>query len=434
MSLGSLSGDDEEEVNLDALTGFDFENLFGRILERLGIGKVERTLYTQDEGRDILVSSPQGLIIVECKHQPNTSIGRPILQKLHSAVISSKAVRGMLVTTGRFTEEAIAHAKKLAAQGTTVEMIDKPILVDMASKARIRLRSKGEALNIWSYSIPDKPQTEGTVGTFLETQISTSPRRPIDLLRASNRSLTYISVFAVRYSVDAIFQTSVGMIHREHAAGRSIMLDGHSGHVVNNSVVSFFEKEPRTRFTGIHLDFRGELPSFKVDSMTLQGKAKAAIAQLHTRTVSYPGKNNVQYSKTCEPGERDIQVEDIKQLYMPVASLDFRLEGVPYHLDCVQGPSGRLLPLSHDILKCRLCNLSIRQGGLLCGVCGRVTHSGGLRLASIHGFRCGACGRTTCRFDGHWTRRFFVWRRLLCPSCAEEAHLQGKATRELNPI
>ena len=129
------ASDDEETVFLDMLTGFDFEKTVGRILERLGVGRVEQVLFAQDEGRDILVRSPEGVIVVECKHQPNTSIGRPIVQKLHSAVISSGAVKGMLITTGRFTEEATEHARKLKTQGTTIEMIDKPILADMAARA-----------------------------------------------------------------------------------------------------------------------------------------------------------------------------------------------------------------------------------------------------------------------------------------------------------
>jgi hypothetical protein len=38
---------------------------------------------------------------------PLGSIGRPIVQKLHSAIITSKAAKGMLVATGHFTQEAL---------------------------------------------------------------------------------------------------------------------------------------------------------------------------------------------------------------------------------------------------------------------------------------------------------------------------------------
>jgi len=422
---------DEEVVLLDTLSGFDFEKTVGRILERLGVGKVERVLFTQDEGRDILIRSPQGLIVVECKHQPNTSIGRPIVQKLHSAVISSNAIKGMLVTTGHFTEEAIEYAKKLGAQGTTIEMIDRPILADMASRARIRLRSKGEALTVWTFSIPTESETRKMVGSFLASHVEIHPRSPIDLMGNCERSLAYRPMYAVRYSVDATFQTSVGIIHREQVSNRTIMFDGNNGQLAKDDVVTFFEPEPQVRFTRTHDDFKGVLPTFKVDSTSLQRTAKATITKLHTKRVTYSGKNNVSYAKMCEPGERDIVIEDIRQLYLPMASLDFTLGSYPYKMVGVQGPSGRLLPTSHDVLNCRACNQPIQGQGLLCDTCGKVTHSGGLRLKKIHGFKCGICGRTTCKFDGHWRRRFVVWRQLLCPSCKEKSDTLGIATQRL---
>ncbi len=80
--------------------------------------------YTGDMGRDILIHSNEGLIVVECKHQPHNSIGRPIVQKLHSAVISSHAVKGILVTTGKFSDQAVEHAKALEPP---IELIDRNI-------------------------------------------------------------------------------------------------------------------------------------------------------------------------------------------------------------------------------------------------------------------------------------------------------------------
>lgn len=416
------------------LTGFDFEKTVGRILERLGVGRVEQVLFAQDEGRDILVRSPEGVIVVECKHQPNTSIGRPIVQKLHSAVISSGAVKGMLITTGRFTEEATEHARKLKTQGTTIEMIDKPILADMAARAKIRLRSKGETWSVWTYPIPDGLETRRMVGLFLDSNVQSHPKRPIELVATCERSLSYRPMYAVRYSVHATFQTSVGIIHREHVSDQVLMFDGNTGGITKDEIVDFFQSEPQTRFRGIHEDFKGELPTFKVDSASLQRKAKAIIIKLHTTTRSYTGKNNVSYSKVCKPGERDVVLSDVRQLYLPIANMGLRLGDHGYHLGGVQGSGGRFLPLSHDVLECRVCRGSIEKGGMLCDICGRVTHSGGLRLKSIHGFRCGNCGTTTCKFDGYWRRRYIIWRQLLCPTCKEECERTGKTTRSLRPV
>src|SRR5574338_238457 len=102
----------QETVYLDTIDGFEFENLCTKIFDRLAWGKIEHIGLTKDGGRDIMIHLPDGgSIVVECKHQPNTSIGRPIVQKLHSAVISSGAVKGIIVTTGKFSPDAIEHAQ-----------------------------------------------------------------------------------------------------------------------------------------------------------------------------------------------------------------------------------------------------------------------------------------------------------------------------------
>lgn len=54
-------------VFLDKMSGFDFEELVTDILKRLGYGHIEKILFTKDGGRDILIHSPNGLIVIECK-------------------------------------------------------------------------------------------------------------------------------------------------------------------------------------------------------------------------------------------------------------------------------------------------------------------------------------------------------------------------------
>lgn len=200
----------ETSVLLDTMSGFDFEEFTADLLTKLGIGQVERVLYTQDGGRDILIRSPSGLIVVECKHQPNTTIGRPIVQKLHSAVMTSKAVKGMLVTTGRFTKEANEYARLLASDGTIIDMIDRPILSDMASRAGIRLLSKGENLGVWTYALPNMEDTARSIGSFVASNVRSNPKSPQDHLTGQKMTVNFRPVYLVTYNVNAVFETMSG--------------------------------------------------------------------------------------------------------------------------------------------------------------------------------------------------------------------------------
>ena len=134
-SLIEKRPDDFDSVQLDSLDGYAFQRFCAHLFQKLNLGTIEYTPYSGDEGRDLVIHlSEGGLAIVECKHQPKTSVGRPVIQKLHSAVVSSNAKKGILVTTGKFTNEAVVHAAKLTPP---IELIDRAKLADLASLANI---------------------------------------------------------------------------------------------------------------------------------------------------------------------------------------------------------------------------------------------------------------------------------------------------------
>lgn len=98
-------------IYLNSIDGFEFEKVCRIIFSNLNYGYVESTPLVGDKGRDLIIHSNEGKILVECKHHPKSSIGRPVVQKLHSAVISEGAIKGIIVTTGTFSKDAILHAK-----------------------------------------------------------------------------------------------------------------------------------------------------------------------------------------------------------------------------------------------------------------------------------------------------------------------------------
>ena len=94
---GSRSGD----VWLGSTTGLEFEGVCADILEGCGF-RVRRMGGTADGGRDIIMWNNRGKVVVECKHQTKP-VGRPVVQKLHSAVVTEKAVGGIVIATGGFS-------------------------------------------------------------------------------------------------------------------------------------------------------------------------------------------------------------------------------------------------------------------------------------------------------------------------------------------
>ena len=108
-----------EELN--SLSGVEFESLCASLVAGLGF-QVELTKASGDGGIDIIAlnSSPlfRGKYIIQCKRYIGT-VGEPILRDLYGVVMSERANKGILMTTGTFTRSAIAFA-----EGKPIELID----------------------------------------------------------------------------------------------------------------------------------------------------------------------------------------------------------------------------------------------------------------------------------------------------------------------
>jgi len=115
---------------LNSLSPQDFEDVVARMFAQLGY-KVEQTPYSNDMGRDIILTRDGLKYFVECKRfGPTKAVGRPTVQKLAGAMSSEGVNAGFLVTTGMFTRTAIEAAEK-----TQITLIGLDRLADMMKDA-----------------------------------------------------------------------------------------------------------------------------------------------------------------------------------------------------------------------------------------------------------------------------------------------------------
>lgn len=106
-----------------------FEKMVVRLLKALGYGEPAAGTVTQssrDEGIDGIIYEDKlgfNLIYIQAKKwAPDTTVGRPEIQKFVGALAGQGATKGLFITTAQFSKDAAAYAKK---QHTT-----KVILVD----------------------------------------------------------------------------------------------------------------------------------------------------------------------------------------------------------------------------------------------------------------------------------------------------------------
>jgi restriction system protein len=100
---------------------FQFERHTMSFFDAAGLGAWV-TRKSNDFGVDGFAVHPDGLMIVQCKRNAaDNKVGRPTIQQFKGVIEEQNALRGYVVTTSTFSEEAIESA----------QLSDKLVLVDM---------------------------------------------------------------------------------------------------------------------------------------------------------------------------------------------------------------------------------------------------------------------------------------------------------------
>lgn len=107
---------------LNTMDGQKFENLTATLFKNMGF-EVQTTSVTGDGGIDIKAVNNQlivgGLYIIQCKRYAKKTIGIEEVQRLHGVANSENAIKGIFVTTSRYTKAA-----KEFCESNNIELID----------------------------------------------------------------------------------------------------------------------------------------------------------------------------------------------------------------------------------------------------------------------------------------------------------------------
>lgn len=112
-----------ESIGFDTekISGIDFEKVCQALVEKMGF-TTQTTKASGDGGIDLIAYNHQPLLsgkyIIQCKRYAG-GVGEPIIRDLYGVIMSERANKGILMTTGHFTKSAISFA-----EGKPLELID----------------------------------------------------------------------------------------------------------------------------------------------------------------------------------------------------------------------------------------------------------------------------------------------------------------------
>ncbi len=112
--------------SLRSLTWREFEHLVGEAFRRQGYDVEESGGGGADGGIDLVLRGHGETVLVQCKQWKVRQVGVDKVRELFGVVTSERAERGILVTSGVFTNDA--HSFKV---GKPLTLIDGPALVDL---------------------------------------------------------------------------------------------------------------------------------------------------------------------------------------------------------------------------------------------------------------------------------------------------------------
>jgi restriction system protein len=221
--------ENEVVIDLEGLDGHDFEAAMIMVFQRMGY-QTERGKLANDEGRDIILRRADQLIVVECKHQ-KAAIGRPVIQKLHSAVITYRnASSGLVVATSSFSAAAYKYLEEVnAGSNLKIEVWDYERLVREAREARVYFVTSSQKI---FFRVPwrTRVELEMVLRNHHIDGIQSRPRKISAVVHIPTIALEIVPALLVDYTVDKQFQTQAGFLYHARDTGRKIY--GVGGHAI----------------------------------------------------------------------------------------------------------------------------------------------------------------------------------------------------------
>lgn len=397
---------------LDDLSPREFESWCKVLLERIQGCQVENQPYVGDEGRDLIVHEPDGKIVVECKHYPNSTVGRPVVQKLHSAVLTAGTDKGMILTTGKFSRNAVGYVANL--EDAEIELWDSSKLIYYAEKVGLPYNQEG---------IQDKSalavetSSDSRFSKRFPERIFSEPRyipgEGNDLETAVSRETTYEGYYLAEFESSGDLETAVGP---KEAFWEGVVWSDINGRRLGfgsppEREINFERLVP----LGEALDsVPGSSTNPEVQPHEMENTMKDHILESLSKTVRYKGRNNVRYTRHITPDSKSTHLSNLKLVYMPRQTFSLEANGT-IHDGEVKERGDDFLVNSDSMSICNICNRAVTESNqIFCAICHQTAHE--KSFLTPDSFRCENCGATIC-YD-HAAREAG---EIVCTRCATDA-------------
>lgn len=391
--------------------GHEFEDIVVIALSALGFHNVRKLSNGPDGGVDIRAEQKTPLstikFCIECKHQPNSAIGRPIVQKIDSATRNDGADKGMIISSGSFTAEAKEYAKKVG-----IELID-------GDKLHKIFDTNGISYSFSKVPSESLPLSEYTnLKQFVEDYFDKRNIQGYRLMEFIPNRIIFEPIYSTKYSVNAIFSTTVGVIHRINKSG--YFITDIKGNIINDDITKMivehienFTSEQK-KIAGFELETPTEfIPEEKLPNIVIEH-----LRCHFTELVSYMGNNGSYYRKPCKPNKSDVRIENSQQYLIPYWKVDITIDGKPYSITILD-IFGKFTIIEDSSTSCNTCQSDAKYDSAVCSDCSNI-------YCEKHRYSCKRCGEIICEKCVQNVPELFLFSGHYCKKCHKDLDLKQK--------
>ncbi|MDR3075235.1 MAG: restriction endonuclease [Candidatus Methanoplasma sp.] len=386
----------------EGLDSEGFEQLCEEIFSAYYKSKVKRPFLSEDGGTDFVVLN-NSKIAVECKHPAKSPIGRLAVEKFFLAMKRKGAGEGIMVTSGRFAGTAQKHIEE---NGLPITLVDIEKLAAMAYKAGIKLIYKREEPEAFTIISNSNREFRDNLSKRMKRDLRCSDDIGLNI-SIINRDITRVPFYRINYRVDAEFEASGKVIHKETGEGYFYVSE-RTGKIEDEDFVRIFDMAPRMAYTP-----EGKEGGLLKPRKQILDSVYSRVRSDHTKYVPYIAKSNKPGMKTCVPSKKDITIQNIMCLFLPLSDVEYEMFGVNRHIRSLESSSDNFIIMEPKFHKCDICGGGIRDGGIVCVKCGSIADD-------KHGVLCSRCGKTLCVNCAFCISRFLGKKEPICGTCANK--------------
>ena len=309
----------------------------------------------------------------------------------------------------------LAHPEIRRKSGIEIELWDLARLKKEAASVGIIILRSGEEAFTYNVGV------ESLVERITRDLSKRVKGYPINLERAADigAEIELIPVFICEYEIHKAFKTSTGRIIYYINVNERLLIRCDNDHVLierlpeyldDSSLVPLRASEFKDKEKDINLFYA----RLGLTENNIEGLIKMKMAEKYTKTVGYWGRNRQYYTRLCRVKERDVLINFIGRLVIPVIKASIFVRGTTNKYDVIYYAVSNKEPL---LIESSVPQL--KEGNcFLCNICGKL-----LPFSSL--VRCEKCGATICIDDAFSVPTFFL-HKSYCDKCYEYLATSGE--------